>query len=272
MRLRFFTGLVVLFSSLQALACEEARSIHQEAGLQFDLSVYKADNPQGKNLIIIPPTGGTNLIDRSYAKRFCENNFDVYLINDWQRPGEDTPDLEVHQRFYTNAQRAIAAVVKSLPNSFIGILGTSVGALHASISATTLEEIDAAFLIVGGLPIAEVVVTSDQQAMRDLRSIRQMRYHFKSDDENIAAINKVFSLEPTKQAALKNKKQIGVVISEDDKTVPYPTQQNLEAFFKPKKVIAMNNNHFWAIVKTWLFHSSELVDFFKEAARQKKTN
>jgi hypothetical protein len=247
----------------------ETRVLYEQNADTFEVSVYRPEGLEAKSLILVPPTGGINLIDRSYARAFCENGYHVYLVHDWPRPGEDKIDLEVHQAFYSNAQKAIASVLASIQAPFVGILGTSVGALHASISMMTLDKIDAAFLIVGGLPIAEVVVTSDQKAMQELRAARQKRYEFKNDAENILGISKVFDLEPMSQGAWPKKKSIGIVISTGDKTVPYATQKKLQDFFQPQKVIALKNNHFWAIVKTWAFYKSELISFFEEAQKEK---
>lgn len=248
-----------------AKPCVKTDARYEIATGFVDVSEFHPAPGSTKSLLIIPPTGGTNFIDRRYAQKFCLKGFETYIINEWPRPGEASTDVEVHQRFYANAQSAIAVVLKTLKTPFIGILGTSVGALHASIAAVTQPAIRAAFFIVGGLPISEVVVTSNQDAMRDLRKTRQARYHFKNDQENIAAIRAVFPLEPSHKQPL-TKKHFGMVISSKDATVPYKTQEQMKEFFTPEKVIALNNDHFWAIVKTWFFHTDEIIQFFDSAA------
>ena len=229
---------------------------------------YSPASPTQKGLILVPPTGGTNVIDRSYAKSFCSRGYDTYIINDWPRPNEQTSDLELHQHFYENAQKAIEAVMHQMTSSFIGILGTSVGALHASIAANTMERLNAAFFIVGGLPIAEVVVTSDQLAMRNLRDLRKERFGFKNDQQNIDAIEKVFSLEPERKSP-NSTKDFGAVVATEDSTVPTVTQQKLVDHFKPSVLITIHNGHFWTVIKTWLFHSDEIIDFFDKSSNDR---
>lgn len=264
-----FYGLLLAGSPSFAKTCAEKKVRYGEGRDSFEVSEYRPE-ASTKSLMIIPPTGGTNLIDRSYSEKFCDKGYDVYLVNDWPRPGEGSTDLEVHEKFYSNAQRAIRLVAAGIKTPFLGLLGTSVGALHASIAAATQEKFDAVFLIVGGLSIAEVIVTSDQQAMQELRDVRRKRFHFQSAQENIKAIEKVFTLEPMKQPPLPRQKLIGAVISAGDTTVPYKTQVQLQEFFHPSKIISMNNDHFWAIVKTWLFHTGELIEFFDTSAATKK--
>ena len=50
-----------------------------EPALHADLLVYSSDEKTDKSLILVPPTGGTNYIDRSYAKQFCKAGYDVYV-------------------------------------------------------------------------------------------------------------------------------------------------------------------------------------------------
>ncbi len=229
------------------------------------------DGQSEKALIIVPPTGGTNIIDRWYAKRFNWAGFDVYILDSWTAQNEISSDLEIHQRFYTGAQQAIKLTLAGIPSHFVGLLGTSVGALHASIAANTIARIDAVFLIVGGTPIADVIVGSDQKAMLELRQARKARFNFSRDQEQIEAIGHVFTLEPMDQGELFKTKDIGMAIADEDTTVPVEKQKTLKAFFRPNTVFHLPNNHFWGIVNTCLFHTEELVQFFENSFKNRKS-
>lgn len=226
-----------------------------------------------KTLLIIPPTGGTNTIDISYGKNFCKAGYQVAVLNDWTNKEERVIDLELHQRFYTKAQKAISLVLAETKTPFIGMLGTSVGALHAAISANTIPQLDAVYLIVGGANIAEVIVGSDQEAMIELKAERKMKYGFKTDQEIIQAIDHVFKLEPLAQGSLYKNKDIGMVIAENDLTVPTEYQIKLRDFYQPKEILLLPNNHFWAIISTWLFHEDQVLEFFEDSFKkhQKKS-
>lgn len=232
----------------------------------MNVTECRAASPSGKSLILLPPTGGTNLIDRSYAKRFCNEGYDVYLLNDWSRPGEVGSDLSFHQHAYTNSQRAIRLTLARIKTPFIGLIGTSVGATYAAVAANTFPEIKAVLFIVGGVPLPRVIVTSDHSSMTTLHKARFERFKFENDDQYEAAINREFNLEPTRLGSLHEAKDFAAVIALNDTTVPFETQKNLLDFFKPRKVITLSSSHFWAILKTWLFHTDELVSFFNESA------
>ena len=128
---------------------------------------------------------------------------------------------------------------------------------------------DSVFIITGGAPIAEVIVLSDQKAMLGLKQKRKDRFGFKNAEENKMAIDKNFSLEPMQLGDGFKEKDLGMVIAENDETVPTTTQQNLKNYWQPKKVISYSSGHFWGIVRTWLLDEDEVIQFFETNAISK---
>ncbi len=262
----------------EAKSCEIEKIKLGTSELEVQVSLYsqgKSKNesakeagaqPASKSLVIIPPTGRTNIIDRRYAKLFCKAGYNVYVMEQWTNDEETTTELEIHERFYSQAQKAISIVINQIPeNSFVGLIGTSVGGLHAVIAANYQERLDAVFVITAGISVAEVVVNSDQEAMVYLNSERKKNYNFKTDEEVITAIGTAFTYEPTQLTERYKKRSLGMVIGLQDKTVPTATQNKLKEYWKPKKVITYSNDHFWTIVKAWLFTSDEILEFFEES-------
>lgn len=234
----------------------------------FEVQVIRYLHEQAtKSLMIVPPTGGTNLIDKNYAKKFFDAGYNVYIVNDWPRETGRPTDLELHERFYSHAEKAIEMTLQQIKTPFVGILGTSVGALQASIAVTHLDRIQAAFLIVGGTPIAEVVVTSDQLAMQDLKKARMKNLGFRNDSEIISAISKVFNLEPMKTQLTLENKNFAMSIATHDDTVPTKTQYQLRDFLKPQKVILIEGDHLTGVIDTWLYHSKEIYEFFETSSK-----
>lgn len=236
---------------------------------QVEVSRY-GGHRSSKSMIIVPPTGRTNYVDRSYAKEFCSAGYDVYLMDSWTGDIETTTELEIHERFYGNAQRAIAVVIEEIKSPFIGLIGTSVGGLHASIAASYQDRLDAVFVITAGIPVAEVIVNSKQDAMVGLRKDRQKRYGFSTGEENVEAIGKAFTFEPQQTSSQHSEKDLGMSIGLEDTVVPYENQKKLQEFWKPQKVVTFSNDHFWAIVNTWLFKTDELIDFFEQSFKKRK--
>lgn len=230
----------------------------------FWVEVTKYGSPKNKSLIIVPPTGGTNYIDRRYADYFCEAGYEVIVLDRWM--GQSEPgsfDLGMHQRFYERADRAIAMGVAESKAKFIGLLGTSVGALHASVAAGTQNRINAVFIITGGAPIAGIIVNSDQQAMVDLAKKRVQEFGYKSKEEYLAALTPKIKLDPMLVGPGFKNKKLGMMIALDDYTVPTEFQNKLADYWKPAVVLERNTGHFWGIVDTFLFDKDKVLEFFE---------
>ena len=217
----------------------------------------------GKSLILIPPTGGTNYIDRSYAKKFCKAGYQVLIVKEWAGQTETGIfDLQLHQRFYERSEKAIDLTLNEIDSGSIGLLGTSVGALHSAVAASTKDRISAVFIISGGAPLSAIIVNSDQDAMVNLGVKRKQAFGYKSKSEYLTALAPQIKLEPMKLGNGFKKKKLGMVVALEDTTVPTDTQKTLQSYWQPSVVIELANSHFWAIVNTWLYHSDEILAFF----------
>jgi hypothetical protein len=231
---------------------------------QVEVSKYSDEVAAGKSILIMPPTGGSTFLDRRFAKKFAGAGYDVYIVENWTGLNEKSTDLELHQRLYTRAQKAISLVLNEVKSTYIGMIGTSVGALHAEVASGKQERINSIFTIVGGAPITEIIINSDQQAMKDLKIERYKRYGFKNDIEYLTALQNAFTLEPMKLGDLYKKKTYGMVVATEDETVPTETQMKLFDFWKPTYVTKYKSSHFWAIVKAGFFQADEIFKFFED--------
>lgn len=271
-RLIFLGVAAILFSFgcstiSKASSCDAIDSKIGPADFQVDISRFAPEKSLARTIVILPPTGGTNYIDRYYARLFCKSGYDVTIMNRWTANTGTSVDLEIHQGFYSRMLRAVDLTLATIQTPFVGMLGTSLGGLYASVAASKIERIDSVFLIVAGAPITDVIVKSDQEAMRKLASARRKKFGIGDDVDYLEKLKKTFLLEPMSQPALKKKKDFGMVVAEEDSTVPTDYQRQLRDFLKPRKLISLNNGHFWAIVNTWLHHDDEVVEFFNEGPR-----
>jgi hypothetical protein len=260
----FSTGCASLFGHGH---CQPEQKTYSDADFTVKTLNYIPAHPSDKTLFIFPPTGGTNIIDKSYASKFCKKGYQVYVLDGWTMDQETEIDFEIHQRFYSKAQKALALVLNQSKTKFNGLIGTSVGGLHASISASVQDRLNAVFVITAGTPIAEVVVYSDQKAMKDLKQRRKEKFKTTSDAEQVQRIRQAFHLEPFQLGDRYKNKDLGVSIATQDTVVPAEQQNKLKSLWKPIKEISIPNDHFWGIVRTWLFHSDELVEFFEQSSR-----
>lgn len=250
-----------IFSQLEARECFVEKKTFVDGDFFVESRFYP--HPEsGKTILIIPPTGGTNLIDRSYARELCAVGFNVHILDHWTMDDEYSLDLDIHRRFYGRAQRAIDLILTHIPEQHeVSVLGTSVGALHASIATGRVERIKKALFITGGADITGTIVDSDQDVMRVARKKRNEMFGFKTRDEYYNELKKHIVLDPLFFESSFPGKKVSMVISDKDQTVPGPYQRLLQKISRPSRVLEINDDHFWAITKTWLFHK----DFVKKS-------
>lgn len=262
-------ALIIFLAHLSLIGTLEARDCFFEQK-KFDQEDFYAEarfyprHGSEKTILILPPTGGTNLIDRSYARLLCAEGFNVYILDKFKGHDEYNLDLDIHKRYYGRTQRAVDVILNEIPaKNTIGILGTSVGALHAAISVGRVDRIRNALIITGAADIAATIVDSDQGAMKTAREKRNKMFGFKSRDDYYNELKKHIELDPLFYEAKFPQKKISMVIATKDTTVPFQNQLLLKKISKPARVLEMNDDHFWAIMKTWLFHRDFVVDSFQ---------
>lgn len=265
----FFLLTVMLLSFMtNAHTCFRERKKMTQDDFTVAYSHYQALGNQNKNIIIMPPTGGINVLDRSYARLFCEYGFNVFVPESWT--GDDEYNLEygIHNRLYQRTQKSIDLILSTIPqNDFVGILGTSVGGLHSATAIGRNSRLQAGFVITGGVDIAAIIVYSEQLAMREAKMKRMQAFGLKSDKEYVTQLRPHILLDGIHFQGHVGKK-LGMVIATEDTVVPAKNQFLLRDLWKPQKTILMQGNHFWSIIKTWLFHRQEIVHFFLEAAHR----
>lgn len=237
------------------------------ADFQVQVLQYQCERPAAHSIVIVPPTGGTNFLDRSYAKVLCENGFDVVILERWTQDDEFSLDLQVHERFYQRAQKAIGVVLDNIKTPFVGILGTSIGAIHAAIAVARFNKISAAFSITGGAELGELVALSEQDVLVHAKKKRFKTHGFKSDQEYIQALKRHLPFDPLTLPQPSADKALGMVIATADTVVPTRNQMLLKKVWSPDMILEVSGNHKLSIFKTWLFHQQKIVDFFRTASR-----
>jgi hypothetical protein len=243
--------------------CQRNSEKITESDFTVKLSSYRTNSKL--HVIVMPPTGGMNFMDRSYARQFCHDGMNAYILESWSGDDEYVIDYSIHNRLYARAQRAIQIVMDSIPaGEPVGILGTSVGALFCAQAIGSKPRLETGFAIVGGAHIAEIIVRSTQNAMEEAKEIRRKKFNFQSDEEYLRELDPHITIDPYYMDGHKGK-TLGMVYSPDDVVVPGKNQKLLMEIWQPEKVITISHNHMWSIINSWLFHQKEISNFFKES-------
>lgn len=243
---------------------------HQIKDADGDFVNYRRVFPKNENnlkgtISIFPPTGGENIIDRLYAADLALQGFEVFILQRWTGYEIEGIKYELHNKFYGSAQRALNKVLTKAKTTNFGILGTSVGALHTSVALTVNPKLKTGFIIVGGLPIPEVIIQSNQKAMVNLKNKRYVEYNLTDDEQYLKELSQVFQFEPTAQDINHSVgKNIEAIVSKNDELVPYENQIKAANFFKVLDPTASSLSHTRTVMYYGLFKRSKVIQFFEK--------
>ncbi len=229
-------------------------------------SLRKKDGKSKRAILLLPPTGGRNIIDEGYAYMFCKQGFDVVILEDWtgDRGVEDyVLDFGIHQRYMTRTQEAIELVLRNMDYDDIGVLGTSAGAINFSVSLQNefvQSKVKSFFNIVGGMPLCHVIATAGEKGLEKVRAGRFKEFNFKNMAEYTNKICSVLSWDVPE--TIPDDIKFGMFLAKKDDTVPYALQKKQEANWRPRVKKELNSNHIRTVIKSYLFHRKEILNFF----------
>ncbi len=217
-------------------------------------------------VIIMPPTGGENVLDDKYANQLCSRGLRVVIVQSFEVLPDSNIDLGMYDRDALRSLIAIRQTVDFLTatgSHSIGILGTSLGALQASLATAVDSRISTATFIAGGLGLAAIIAKSNEPANAQLREIRLQKYNI-SQEQYEQSLNRAIHIDvaPFLDPSLAKTKKVLCVVAMNDTYVPTPTQFKLYDAFGRQGVITFEMDHVAAIEHAATFKSLAIINFF----------
>jgi len=233
------------------------------------LKQYAAKIRSDKTILIVPPTGGENLVDQGWANFFCARGYRALILQHWDQDDVVTPlDLGMHDRGSLRALAAVRHAVEYAQDSgaaSIGILGASVGAMTSAFAFGVEPRLRAAVLIVGGKGMPAIIARSTEQTLTSLREQRMKEFGYQTLDEYEAALARAVRIEPSDFAAFSGFKPALAVVALRDDTVPTAAQYALRDAFSAQKTIEIDDVHVEAVKAAYWSHSDAVLEFFRAA-------
>jgi hypothetical protein len=266
---------VVLFSNLASAmnvnmhgACRQGQNLFVQTRDGFKVSYVRYGFEDAelweKLIVIVPPTGGVNQIDRTYAKMFCENGYLALIIKGYTGSDEVSLDLNVHQRVIGSSVRAFRILRARYNQKFFGILGTSAGGIVSSTLVDDFaDDLDAIFTIVSGAPLASVIARAGERGLKNLREARMRRFGYKTVRDYEMALAK--TLEVDIPVNISPNIKVGMILAGKDSTVPTLFQNILKSWWKPHWVMVIEKGHTPAIIISAAQHRLRILKFFNSA-------
>lgn len=235
---------------------------------KISITFYKSITPGSKKaVILIPPTGGVNIIDKGYANKLCGSGISVALVEGWNHQLETSIDFSIHDKGALRYVSAIKHTVEFLYHknlNSIGLLGTSIGAIGGALVFGLEERISAATFIVGSARFADVVASSDEKGATLLRKKRMKLYSLSTIEQYQDLLRNHITLEPSLYLKSNANRSTLVITADDDKTVPSEYQNELAQLLN-SKVISLQGNHLAAIKQAYWSKSATIVGFFNNS-------
>ncbi|MGE4131045.1 MAG: hypothetical protein AB7F86_05370 [Bdellovibrionales bacterium] len=231
----------------------------------ISIEIYRPrEGARGKRVLIVPPWGGVSAMDRDYARQFCGRGIEAWVITEWE-PGVKDYQLSLDLRSHDWAARRAVTAVRQVVGQMrgpVGILGTSAGAIIASVAIAIEPRLRAGVLIAGGAGMDEIVASSDAEVMVALRNARERQYGW-SHSQYRAYLKQYIQLDVRDFAQGFRGKRIGTIIATSDNTVPLRNQLLLERISGAKRLATYDYTHTWAIVMSYVWTSPKVVQFFE---------
>lgn len=235
-----------------------------DPGFRVQYELYAADDSGSPPwVVLLPPTGGANFLDRRYARKLRDQGASVMLVTDWTGLTEEPKDLGIHNRGLALSLRAFDLLRARAGGARLRLFGTSLGGLFAATMAYHRPDgVERLVLVVTGGPLSRVVATSKLSNLVQLKKDRRAQLGF-ADDEAYRKIladkipldfiaDKPYEVAPEK---------VLMVIAKSDESVPTVTQETLwEKLGKPRR-LDVDGGHFFTIIGSYLWRASELTEF-----------
>ncbi len=244
----------------------EKRKIHAKLYIPRKIK----DSSQLKTVIIMPPTGGVTILDKTYSMRLCGDDVRAVLIEGWDHdvPTLAEENLEMHDSGAIRMVSAVRHVVEYLQpvrKNQIGILGTSVGAISSSLVMSVDSRISTGVLIVGGGGLLEIISQSTEKNLARLRKSRMAEYKLESMEEYQQLLSPYIKIDPLTLIPTAEKKKILMVIGQADVTVPTANQKKLLAAYGNIPVIYHSGDHLNTILKAFELNQTEILKFLVDS-------
>lgn len=234
-----------------------------------NVSLYKPHNgSNGLAVMILPPTGGVNILDRGYANELCSQGVTAAIVSSWAHQDETSLDFEMHNNGALRALAAARHVVEFLDSSdyeSIGILGTSIGAVAGTLVLGFEPRVTAAALIAGGAHFTDIITTSDESGAANLRKARMKKFGYRDLEEYSQAVKKNVWVEPANFImSLKDIKSL-VISADNDSTVLSEYQLELVSLLQTENHIHRSGNHLQVIKDSFCYNRNDITGFFMTA-------
>ena len=228
-----------------------------------EVHIFRPENPgKDRPVILLPPTGGMNFLDRQMGKYFCSRNVTFYILAQFDGFADKDYDLRRHDRQIRGNTAALKELIQWIHQP-VNLMGASLGALYAAAAMGADPQIEKVVLTVGGVDLAGILTDSQLESVTVQKINRKEIYHLTSDADYLQLMKKSIHYDPgIFLSEEKNSERFLLFLSSEDTDVPTPYQKSLAEQLPKAKKTYFEAGHLWTVIRTYLFHREEIFNFF----------
>lgn len=221
-----------------------------------------AANPvKESRMVVMPPTGGENALDRAQANNFCEAGYLTHVLTEWPEIEYEYNDVRMHDATGFRIQDTFHSLISS-DNRPVGILGTSLGGILSTSIIPLEPRVAAAVFVVTGVDLPYIISRSDQRYVKAQRKARMKEYKLKTTDEYEALMAQEIHHDPKDALAVAIDLPPSLhIIAMKDTTVPTVSQEALAELFPNPEIIRMKGGHISTVILSTTSKNDEILDF-----------
>jgi hypothetical protein len=236
--------------------------IDNSTPFEVKIEAYLADNKTIQN-IILPPIGGTTLLESKYARKICARGVSSYIFVNWTNDYEESViDLKVHRRAIERALYSIKLFLEKndMPTS---ILGTSLGGIYAGLAVGRFSQLTKAAIITSGMDLAGILAYGMLPETIEQRNKRFEKLGFKDQDEYYLALTNAIDYDYESYSRYYRNKELLHFRSFNDIVIPVLYQDQLISYFDEDlvRVNSIRFNHRNTIIWTYARRSNWIANF-----------
>jgi len=205
-------------------------------------------------IVVLPIQGGNYEVSKQFADYFAAQGFGVLRLErraEWLDASRRPESLaRLIDAYAADVSEGIACWRERAPEvAQMGLFGVSMGAIVGTVVAATVPGFSALVLVMGGGPLADVLVTAHDQEINGFRRSLADRLQVSEASLQDVYLRVLRDWEPLDFAPRVQVEQerILVVASLFDRVVRYPLQRRLwNALGKPARM-RLPCGHYWAV-------------------------
>lgn len=200
-------------------------------------------------IVCTPILGGRGQLERSVAKRFAAAGFHAILVHRGRRTFSRTwrlEDVETFLRIAIADRRRVIDWLEKRPevdHHRIGAFGISMGGIVTACLAPIDRRISAAVVVMGGGPIADILVQTKERPLKRFRE-RRMEAESIGVKEFHDRLAKSLVSDPVSLARYADPRRFLCFISRYDNIVPTPLQHKLRAALGTPECYLVPSGHY----------------------------